>query len=133
MSKRLMDWTTPLPFPQFPNRKDYLVCLESCRAEVDRLKCPLNLLNLLFDTALKFYDNLLQEAVKTRIVFFIAETREELSGELNETKELTFTDEQKSDLLTMFDETTEGVTYTYNTQNHVIKVKRDYIIDFDTL
>lgn len=58
ISKRILDWVCPIPFPQFIDRELYLKTLELCRLEVGHIKALFPLLNLLMNTAIDCYSEL---------------------------------------------------------------------------
>jgi hypothetical protein len=77
ISKRILDWVCPLPFPQFPQRDLYLRTLDLCRLEMDYIFAPRPLLKLLLQTAIEYYRELLKKlTAKYPVVACVMNTEE---------------------------------------------------------
>ena len=63
LSKRILDWVLPAPFPMFSDRVTYLKALEEGRKCENVFEIPLKLLELHYDEAINFYKTLIADFV----------------------------------------------------------------------
>jgi len=59
LSKFILDQVCPIPFPMFKDREEYFSTLTNGRNEKDPLNCPKHLLNLLFESAIQYYKEII--------------------------------------------------------------------------
>ncbi len=55
ISKRVLDWISPIPFPMFKNQIAYTDCLNEARKEENPREAPKHLMKLLLDSAIDHY------------------------------------------------------------------------------
>lgn len=58
LSKRILDWVLPFPFPMFENREVYMNALINGRFKEDIAFSPESLMDVLLDAALEYYESL---------------------------------------------------------------------------
>lgn len=129
LSKRILDWVCPVPFPQFPDRNVYLRTLDTCRMEMDYLKAPLPLFNLLMKTAIDYYQMLLDKISNIHPTVLCVMTADELIEELPKSVDET----EREDIVQKFRELQPDKSLDYclkeGTPLHIIRAP---VVDFDS-
>jgi fido (protein-threonine AMPylation protein) len=123
ISKRILDWSLPLPFPMFEDRNAYLGALCAGRSEYV-LNAPRPLLRLLFKSAIGFYKSLLDlySSAPTFKELFVGYVFHDIEKQMRENE---FLDKDKEIILKLFEKMEPGDFKDFVTsRKYTIRLKK---------